>query len=295
MEDEEIREEQTKPLKKFDSVTTIIKRCFTPFDKYKHAKNARFWGEDPNHKYYPILKYVFPEKRVSFIILLWDFNGANSRKQGIALHNMMENYFKKQEVILPKPLFTNVFENEEINEVVASISNISKVTISCASSFILQDKLKNYFIIPPILKTTFSVPNTDVSTEFHIFREWFIQSGYTVHEIELEVICESINIKGRVDCILKDKDNDYHLIDWKRSKKNFFEEWEKHLLLPRAKSPFSKLPDCGLGEYCAQLNLYCSILEQKYSIPIKSIKLIRFFREDFEIFEVPKLKLKLKI
>ena len=81
---------------------------------------------------------------------------------------------------------------------------------------------------------------------------------------------EHYQISGSVDFIVKNDDDTYTILDWKRSKQiekdNRFNKF--------AKFPNSDLDDNNYTHYCLQLNIYKYIIEKNYNKKIKDMYLV---------------------
>ncbi|HSW76657.1 MAG TPA: PD-(D/E)XK nuclease family protein [Candidatus Saccharimonadales bacterium] len=90
-------------------------------------------------------------------------------------------------------------------------------------------------------------------TEFLIFDEQFKPNG----------------LAGSIDCLLKDDDGHFIILDWKRSKEiktsNYFEKGYK---------PLHFLDHCNYNHYSLQLNIYRHILETKYHMNVIYMMLV---------------------
>jgi ATP-dependent exoDNAse (exonuclease V) beta subunit len=108
---------------------------------------------------------------------------------------------------------------------------------------------------------------------------------------EWKVYDEDIKISGCIDMIYENPDGTLSIYDWKRSKEiTTTNNWNKFALT----ECISHLPDTNFWHYSLQLNIYKTILEEKYNKTIKDLYLVRFHSSNpdntYDLLPVPFLK-----
>jgi len=111
------------------------------------------------------------------------------------------------------------------------------------------------------------------------------------YRTEWKVYDEDLKISGCIDMIYENPDETLSIYDWKRSKEiNTTNSWNKFATT----ECISHLPDTNFWHYSLQLNIYKTILEQKYDKKIKDLFLVRFHENNpentYELLSVPFLK-----
>ena len=153
----------------------------------------------------------------------------------------------------------------------------------------LHLQIENYFTKKPF---------DDSLQEFKYFltfeKEKIIPQGLTFAEAEKEIYCSKFKVAGTVDCLFKNSDGKYVMVDWKRSKK---------LIVKGTKKPdkrgfqieiegLTDLTNCSYFRYCIQQNMYKYILEQEYDIVISDM-VLAVFHENYPNYHTIKLPEKL--
>lgn len=113
-------------------------------------------------------------------------------------------------------------------------------------------------------------------------------------EAEKEIFYNHFNIAGTVDCLFKNKDETYVMVDWKRSKK---------LIVEGTNQPdkrgfqieiigLSNLTNSSYYRYCIQQNIYKIILEKEYNINIGEMVLVVLHEKypSFHTIKLPEMK-----
>lgn len=111
------------------------------------------------------------------------------------------------------------------------------------------------------------------------------------YRTEWKVYDEDIKISGCIDMIYENPDGTLSIYDWKRSKEiSTTNNWNKFALT----ECISHLPDTNFWHYSLQLNIYKTILEEKYNKVIKDLFLVRFHSSNpdnnYDLLHVPFLK-----
>lgn len=113
-------------------------------------------------------------------------------------------------------------------------------------------------------------------------------------EAEKKIFYNLFNIAGTVDCLFKNKDETYVMVDWKRSKK---------LIVEGTNQPdkrgfqieiigLSNLTNSSYYRYCIQQNIYKIILEKEYNINIGEMVLVVLHEKypSFHTIKLPEMK-----
>jgi ATP-dependent exoDNAse (exonuclease V) beta subunit len=112
------------------------------------------------------------------------------------------------------------------------------------------------------------------------------QLNLQLHRTEWRIFDEESGLAGSIDCIFKDSNGDLHLYDWKRIKELVkTNKWKKFGL-----HPISDLADINYIHYCLQLNLYKYILEKCYDVKVRSMNIVAFRSDSYEVCEIPDMK-----
>ena len=99
-----------------------------------------------------------------------------------------------------------------------------------------------------------------------------------------------MDIAGCIDYVGRLPDGSFILADWKRAKKIEEQAFGGRTM----KEPFTMLPDCNLGHYTLQLNLYKLVLLRQYGDVIGEVSkmfLASFHPECQKVVEVEDLQL----
>lgn len=103
-----------------------------------------------------------------------------------------------------------------------------------------------------------------ITTEFDYFLNFWRDlttqyPGLSLYRTEWMVFDENIGLAGSIDCILRDTQGNFLIVDWKRSKEiKLNNRYQKGL------SVFCNFDDCNWSHYQLQLNFYREILERHY-------------------------------
>jgi len=106
-------------------------------------------------------------------------------------------------------------------------------------------------------------------------KEKIVPKGLTFSEAEKKIFYPKFNVAGTVDCLFKNSDGKFVMVDWKRSKK---------LIVEGTNQPDKRgfqidieglmdLNTSSYYRYCIQQNIYKYILEQEYNIIISDMVL----------------------
>lgn len=95
--------------------------------------------------------------------------------------------------------------------------------------------------------------------------------------IETEFIVYNDNLAGQIDCIAKNKKDEYFILDWKTNNKIEKESYNKYML-----GEYSIYPDSNYYHYSLQLSLYKSMCKE---YDIKNCYIIHIDNNDYKIIE----------
>lgn len=136
------------------------------------------------------------------------------------------------------------------------------------------------------------VPVTNASIEYQWFQR-FVRDFPELkpYRTEWMVYYEEIKISGSIDMIFENPDGTIQIYDWKRCKEILYESpYNKTALTPC----ISHLPDTNFWHYALQLNVYKTILEQKYGKKVTGLYLVCLHPDNpyktYDRIEVPFLE-----
>ena len=116
-------------------------------------------------------------------------------------------------------------------------------------------------------------PNQKIeTTEYEYFKEF--QKDHNKlkpFRTEWEIYDEDLKLAGSIDMVFQDKQGNYHLYDWKRSK-----EIKENNSYEEGHYPLSHIPNANYWHYSLQLNIYKYILEKNYNIKINDLYIVQF-------------------
>jgi len=115
--------------------------------------------------------------------------------------------------------------------------------------------------------------------EFDLFLKFYEQvilaKGFQFVEAEKKILLDEYNVAGTVDTLFKKPNNDqYIIIDWKRSKRLVIDGHPKKYGFGYALSELNHLDNSSYYKYALQQNIYKHILERNYGLSISSMNLI---------------------
>jgi ATP-dependent exoDNAse (exonuclease V) beta subunit len=101
---------------------------------------------------------------------------------------------------------------------------------------------------------------------------------------------DDVKISGSIDMVYENPDGSLSIYDWKRSKNitsvNNFNEFAKTRQI-------CHLPNSNFWHYALQLNLYKTILEEKYRKTVRDLVLVRLHpdaeEKNYELIPLPNL------
>ena len=98
------------------------------------------------------------------------------------------------------------------------------------------------------------------------------------YRTEWTVYYKEYKLAGSIDMVFEDEDGDLWIYDWKRTKEITSESFGNKKALTQS---IRHLPDANFFHYSLQLNLYRTILEEKYGKTIKGMCLVRLHPNNY--------------
>ena len=137
-------------------------------------------------------------------------------------------------------------------------------------------------------------PNTIEFQQFLDFYEWEIKPRNLIFsDAEKMILSNKHNVAGTIDCLFKKDNNDeFVMLDWKRSKKLIIDGQPRIYGYGYALSELDYLDNSSYYKYCIQQNIYKKIMEDEYLVKISSMKLVVFHElyARYYVVHVPDLK-----
>lgn len=133
-------------------------------------------------------------------------------------------------------------------------------------------------------------PGFAESKEHKLFKKYLRDHrDYKAYRTEWTIFSKFYRLAGSIDMIYCDpkKPGCYIIADWKRSKEiKYSNRWDKGF------SPVELLDDCNYNHYCLQLNVYRTILENYYGLPITKMFLVILHpnQDDYVKIPVPRIE-----
>lgn len=126
------------------------------------------------------------------------------------------------------------------------------------------------------------------SKEFGFFLKYISENPVDFWRSEMRIYHEELDIAGSVDLITKNKNGEVDLIDWKRSKRI-----DKHGFNHKCVSHegLTHVPDSNYYKYAFQLNMYKYILQSKYKMKVRNMRIVVMHPMNFDYitFDIPHL------
>lgn len=99
--------------------------------------------------------------------------------------------------------------------------------------------------------------------------------------VETEYIVYDDNLAGQVDCIAKDIEGNYYILDWKTNKEiKTSNKWQKML------GEYSYLDDCSFNHYSIQLRTYQNMCKE---YEIKDCFIVHLMEEDYKFIRAKEI------
>ena len=128
-------------------------------------------------------------------------------------------------------------------------------------------------------------PHDSDGPEFALFKQYHRdqrEQGRRAFRTEVVLWSREHMVCGSCDMLYRDAGGNFHLRDWKRSKKIRRKSFGKQ----KMKGRLSHLPDCNYSHYSLQLNLYRYLLETFYDMPISSMAIVVFHPAQEQYLEI---------
>lgn len=126
-------------------------------------------------------------------------------------------------------------------------------------------------------------PEKEKEKEIAFFRNFLRDNSLKEYLCEYMIFSKDLKVAGTIDALLIDKEGNYWLCDWKRSK-DIKKEGKRY-----GYGPFCDVIDCNYNKYMIQLNMYRHILETNYEIKVKEMRLVNLYpdNENYVSYDVP--------
>ncbi len=135
------------------------------------------------------------------------------------------------------------------------------------------------------------------SKEFDLFLDFYNKEikarNLVFFDAEKMIFSDKFNVAGTIDCLFKKEKNDeFVMLDWKRSKKLIIDGRPRIFGYGYALSELNTLDNSSYNRYCLQQNIYKHITESEYGMKISSMKLVVLHENyaDYHIVDVPIMK-----
>lgn len=225
------------------SATAAIKKAFKPDDEFDpDATIERWFGkwmrDGAKSEYYPVLQQykegkITREEAAEAIKVGWSTAGP----LGTEMHRLIEIFLNEQAMDPPPP------EGSVLERHAGDLTD-------------------------------------DVKVEFEQFQEWWrswaVPRGMRAHRTELSVVWLGEGGRfvcaGQIDGVLRDKDGEYYIFDWKRVKpKKLLTVFERAYRDPVTKQPqtaamFPEIPLTDFHKYSFQASIYSVMMKQSHGI-----------------------------
>lgn len=126
--------------------------------------------------------------------------------------------------------------------------------VSCENGTAIHQVFENYFITKEILLPG-AYPKEEVAAKFI---EDFFRTKRLM-PVDWEVIVYDDELAGQVDCVVKNQNGEYFIIDWKTNKEISTNGYNKFM-----SDPYQSLPDCNHSHYTLQLNIYKTLYKEHH-------------------------------
>mgnify|MGYP003633403197 CR=1 FL=1 len=122
------------------------------------------------------------------------------------------------------------------------------------------------------------------------FLKWDLLRNWNPYRTEWKIFDDDLKIAGTVDAVFE-KDGEYVLVDWKRSKEIVRGNKFDCCVHPELKH----LPECNFVKYSLQLNLYKYILEKNYGLKISKVIILNIHPDQESFDEIEALDLEKEV
>ena len=235
------------------SITGAISDMFPAFDAKgiadKMVRGASFAAcRGDKAKYKPIVdRWAAEELSLEAVrdavLEFWTLSNAEASRLGTEMHAAIEDHYNAEEAERTPP--------EDVEERESHARTLERQVIA----------------VPVRVRVEFE-------KQFKDYAALVAQRGWVAYRTEMRVFCERSRLVGSVDMIFQDTaTKEYHLRDWKRSKKISTRAFRRE---DRGFHAFQDIEACNHNKYSLQLGVYARILRQHYGIDCKSAALVVF-------------------
>lgn len=135
----------------------------------------------------------------------------------------------------------------------------------------VHELLDNYFL-NGIIENKNNTTKCDIAIK--IIYDFFKTNRLVCVHSEYLIYDEYLGLASMIDCIVKNKDGDYFILDWKTNKKIEKNGYGKKMLYP-----FNNYPDSSFYHYSLQLSLYKRMLK---NFNIKDCFIVHISESDYK-------------
>lgn len=152
----------------------------------------------------------------------------------------------------------------------------------------LHNQIENF-----LKKTKFDQDSKEFALFLDFYNKEIKERNLVFFDAEKMIFSDKYNVAGTIDCLFKKESNDeYVMLDWKRSKKLIIDGRPRIFGYGYALSELNTLDNSSFNRYCLQQNIYKLIAETEYGMKISSMKLVVLHENysDYHIVDVPTMK-----
>jgi hypothetical protein len=152
----------------------------------------------------------------------------------------------------------------------------------------LHNQIENF-----LKKTEFDEDSKEFALFLDFYNKEIKERKLVFFDAEKMIFSDKYNVAGTIDCLFKKESNDeYVMLDWKRSKKLIIDGRPRIFGYGYALSELNTLDNSSFNRYCLQQNIYKHIAETEYGMKISSMKLVVLHENysDYHIVDVPTMK-----
>jgi hypothetical protein len=103
--------------------------------------------------------------------------------------------------------------------------------------------------------------------------------------VECEMIVYNNKLAGQIDCIAKNSEGQYFILDWKTNKEIKYNGYNKYM-----SEPYGFLPDCNYSHYTLQLNIYKHLCKE---YDIAGMYIVHLGTENYSLIKADNLNIKI--
>ena len=184
--------------------------------------------------------------------------------------------------------FKNKFDADKIAEKFALKNGLNKEDVlkkwkdegdlSCINGTLVHDVFERYICNNSI---AISGKNDKEKIAVRFINEFFLTRRLTPIDAEIIVYDENTGMASMIDCIAKNENGKYFILDWKTSKKIELNGYGKRML-----PPYNNLPDANYFHYSLQLALYDKMYKEH---EIAGTYIIHIDTDSFNIIKPEKI------